>query len=50
VTGDDPGVFLHKVNITVSASATHPPGVVLDGNGHPVLDETGNPVMIEENK
>jgi hypothetical protein len=50
VTGDGPGVFRHKLDITVTATATHPAGVALDENGHPVLDRNGQPVMVEESK
>lgn len=34
-----------ELTVVASGSATHPAGVLLDEDGHPVLDESGEPVM-----
>lgn len=40
----DPGPFSFELTITATGSVTHPPDVLLDEQGHPVLDEHGEAV------
>lgn len=42
----DPGPFAFELTIEATGTVVHPPDVLLDEQGHPVLDESGEPVKI----
>ena len=44
---DTEGGFSPELVIEATGRATHPPDVVLDGDGNPLLDDDGEPVRKE---